>query len=106
MSIASDVSAVTGTAEESATSIVRIVCEAAVGWPEITPAELRVRPSGNVAEFRDHTYGGVPPVAAREALYGASVVAEGNCVVVICREEGCVVGGWLGAAATSIASEA
>ena len=49
---------------------------------------------------------GVPPVAAREALYGASVVAEGNCVVVICREEVGVVGGWLGAAATSIASEA
>ena len=44
--------------------------------------------------------------SASLARNGASVVAEGNCVVVICNEEVCVVGGWLGTAATSIASEA
>jgi len=36
------------------------------GFPEITPAPLKLRPLGRVPADTDHVYGAVPPVAARD----------------------------------------
>lgn len=52
--------AVCGVDAESFAWMVKLVVPAAVGVPERTPAELRLRPAGGVP---DHIYGAVPPVA-------------------------------------------
>lgn len=93
----SEACAMTGVLPESVATTVNAACVAAVGWPEISPVPLRVKPSGRTPDARDQTYGGVPPVAVREAEYAAPLAAGGSCVVVICTGAACgVAGGWLG----------
>jgi hypothetical protein len=56
---------------------------AAVGVPEMTPAELIARPGGSAPLASDHVYGGLPPVAPSVVEYGTPTVAAGSDVVVM-----------------------
>ena len=62
-----------------------MVDPAAVGVPEITPDELRLKPAGRVPELTDQLYGGVPPVAARVTLYAelTTPTVSGEVVVIV-----------------------
>jgi hypothetical protein len=55
-----------------------------VGVPEIKPVELRVRPAGRVPEVIDQVYGGTPPVAASDEVYGTPIdpAVSGDVVVI------------------------
>ena len=72
-------------AELSETSIaMAYVASTPVGVPLIWPvAAPRLKPVGN-APVRRHEYGGVPPEACRDTLYGTFVVAfaSGDMVVI------------------------
>ena len=57
--------AVCGLASESVALTVNTLDPAAVGVPESTPAELKVRPPGKVPVLTLQVYGPVPPVAAK-----------------------------------------
>ncbi len=52
---------------ESVARIVKVEVPVAVGVPEITPAEVTVRPGGSVPVASAHVEGGMPPVAASVA---------------------------------------
>ncbi len=41
-----------------------------VGVPLIAPLALRLRPCGNAPDSNEKAYGGTPPVACNNALYG------------------------------------
>ena len=77
------------------TTVVEVVAFAASG-PEMTPVlELNVSPAGK--PVIDQVYGGTPPVALGDAVYGAPASPDGNEVVrtasgggAIVIEKGCV----------------
>jgi hypothetical protein len=48
------------------------------GVPEITPAELRMRPGGSDPALVVHVYGAEPPLARSVNEYAARTVASGN----------------------------
>jgi hypothetical protein len=57
-----------------------------VGVPEITPVLAeRTSPAGSCPEVRLHVYAGVPPVAARVAVYGVPTMLCGRTVVEIAK---------------------
>lgn len=66
---------------ESFTCTVNVEFPAAVGVPERTPALDRLSPGGSEPDVIDQVYAGVPPVAARVALYGAPKAAADRLVV-------------------------
>ena len=55
----------------STTAATNRAAPAAVGVPEITPAEEIERPSGSEPAATDQVYGGDPPVAASACEYGS-----------------------------------
>src|SRR6266702_3383288 len=59
---------------ESRTVKVTLADAAAVPVPERMPELLKDRPRGRLAESTDHLYGGAPPEATKDALYGAPTV--------------------------------
>src|SRR5271165_4368389 len=80
-----DAVAVAGVVCESATCTVKLAVPVAVGVPEISPEVERVSPTGRLPETTDQVYGGTPPEAASEALYGTLTEPEVNEDVVIDR---------------------
>ena len=59
---------------ESATWTVNVDVPVAVGVPEITPPELRLKPLGRVPEAKLHVTAPAPPLACRETEYAAPIV--------------------------------
>lgn len=60
---------------ESVTSAVKLNVPGVVGVPVMAPVEgFNVRPAGSAPVTMEKVYGGVPPVAAREELYGVLTV--------------------------------
>jgi hypothetical protein len=74
-------------AAESVTRAVNGNDPVCVGVPLSTPAEESVIPAGSDPDASAHVYGGVPPVAARAALYGVPAVAAGKASVVMASGE-------------------
>src|SRR5260370_2395802 len=67
---------VSESAIESGTVKVTLADPAAVRVRESMPELLKNRPRGRLSESTDHRYGGAPPEATRDALYGAPTVTE------------------------------
>ena len=66
----------------SLTSAVKCEVPTAVGVPEITPElAVRSRPAGSEPPVKFQVYIGVPPLAAKLAVYGIPKVACGRLVV-------------------------
>jgi hypothetical protein len=70
---------------------VKLAVPLAVGVPEITPALEKVSPAGRLPADTDQVYPGVPPEAARDALYAVPFVPADNAAVVIASVEGAVI---------------
>jgi hypothetical protein len=68
---------------ESVTFAVKLYAPAVVGVPEIAPLPASVSPGGNDPLATDHTYGGVPPLAARVCVYAVPAVPAGSDAVVM-----------------------
>jgi len=75
----------------SLTCSVNEAVPAAVGVPEIAPAEESVKPAGSVPDERLHVYGVVPPLACTEAEYTVPTVPAEREVVETARAEVAVV---------------
>jgi hypothetical protein len=72
------------TPAESATSSVTFEFPAADGVPVIWPVPaFRFRPAGREPELTDQLYGGVPPLAERDAVYADPALPAGRDAVVI-----------------------
>jgi hypothetical protein len=68
-----------GVLESATWNVMAVLVTACVGVPLIAPDEaLNVRPGGRVPLPRDHIYGGVPPLAAKTALYATPVCPVGS----------------------------
>ena len=79
--------AVAGGVCESLTCTVKLWVPWLVGVPVMAPEELRVRPAGKLPEVIDQVYGGTPPEAASEPLYGTPIDPAVSEEVVIDRGE-------------------
>jgi hypothetical protein len=75
----------------SLTCTVNEAVPAAVGVPEIAPAEESVKPAGSVPDDRLHVYGVVPPLAWAVAEYAVPTVPPEREVVETARAELAVV---------------
>jgi hypothetical protein len=64
---------------------------AAVGVPEITPAEFMARPAGRVPLVIVHAYGGIPPLAATVPEYAVPTVPATSAPVVTAGAAGTVM---------------
>ena len=68
----------------SVTRTVKLGAPSAAGDPLMIPVlEASVSPVGNDPEETSHTYGEIPPTAARAMEYAAPAVAPGSEVVVM-----------------------
>ena len=72
---------------ESLTCTVKVAVCWAVGVPVILPNWLRLSPVGKLPEAMLHVYGGTPPLAASDAVYGTLTDPEVSVVVVTARAE-------------------
>ena len=64
---------------------------AAVGVPEIAPAELMAKPAGRVPLVMVHVYGGMPPLAAMAPEYAVPTVPATSAPVVTAGAAGTVM---------------
>src|SRR6476646_6264706 len=88
---------------------------AAVGVPEIAPAEERVKPAGSAPDARLHVYGVVPPLACTDDEYAVPTVppesevvetVRGELAVVYVKELNGVLAGLEGFVTTTVAAPA
>ena|SRR5438552_2496905 len=70
--------AVCAGAPASLARAVKLKLPAVNGLPLSTPAELNVRPGGNIPDAKDQEYGVVPPLALSVCAYALPTVPEGR----------------------------